>query len=138
MLKPAPVRPLSPGFTGGGGGGGGGFKSSGPRRLAQQSGVPQKRQKCPLAVRVGDTNGFISPMLLRARDLRPFLFGYFLFTPDLNVLRPPGRLRRSHALRASVGQQRESDSLAGRRVKRPLRKRPGRENTQASTRPPRN
>src|ERR1700743_2093841 len=41
------------------------------------------------------------------------------FTLDLKVLRPPDRLRRSHALRVSMGQKRESESLAGKRVKRP-------------------
>jgi hypothetical protein len=55
--------------------------------------------------------------------LRPFSLGYFSFTPGIL----PSALRAGFAVRthscACVGQQKKSDSSAGRRSKRPLRKR---------------
>jgi len=43
------------------------------------------------------------------------------FASGRSALRPTGRLRRSHAKSACVGQQKKSDSAAGRTSKRPLR-----------------
>src|SRR6202012_1103596 len=44
-------------------------------------------------------------MGVESRRVRPFLLwpGYFLFTPDLKALRPPDRLRRSHAASLCFG-----------------------------------